>query len=339
MVLPQAGYADRPDHPGPAPHGLPHAQSMMLQRAASPAHMRQPSPNWRGAPNPAQMSNHHMAMNLPPCSEVAISIYELKGASALNTVMETVGLGGAYHVGVEVYWLEWSYGFTDRGSGVHAVHAGTSHMGELVERISLGRTPLRPEEVLRILATMRNEWRGEDYHYLRNNCGHFCETLIHRLCVPGKIPGWVTSLAESADSLTSWIGVDLFKPQVPAVKGHGKGKGKGRGLPMRHKGGHMHPGHFLALLREDQHLGKIELEWRWAQEYVIHRTREAIAYGAFQGQGPPPVQHSPAHPMSPRTQARMQAAPSFCAMQTQASPATPRFCEAWGQPQANYIMS
>ena len=29
----------------------------------------------------------------------------------------------------------------------------------------------------------------QDYHYLRNNCGHFCETLIHRLCVPGKIPG------------------------------------------------------------------------------------------------------------------------------------------------------
>ena len=35
----------------------------------------------------------------------------------------------------------------NRSSAIAAkVHAGTSHMGELVERISLGRTPLRPEE-------------------------------------------------------------------------------------------------------------------------------------------------------------------------------------------------
>merc|ERR1740121_3151192 len=107
----------------------------------------------------------------PQWAEVAVSVYELNGASMLNAVTETVGLGGAYHVGIEVYWLEWSYGRNETGTGVHVVPVGQSTMGKFKERVSLGRTPLPPQAVFSILAQMRHEWLGREYHFLRRNCG------------------------------------------------------------------------------------------------------------------------------------------------------------------------
>lgn len=92
-------------------------------------------------------------------SQVALSIYELHGSSALNLLTRAANMGGAYHVGVEVYFLEWSFGWCEEGSGVYMaprprpqseerpeVFPGKSTLGSFRERVPLGRTPLTPEE-------------------------------------------------------------------------------------------------------------------------------------------------------------------------------------------------
>merc|ERR1712012_516262 len=96
----------------------------------------------------------------PPWAEVALSVYELHGAEVLNAVTEFVGLGGAYHIGLEVYWLEWSYGRSNAGTGVHVVPRGKSTMGTFKERVSLGCTPLPLDKVFDMLAHMRQRWLG-----------------------------------------------------------------------------------------------------------------------------------------------------------------------------------
>lgn len=220
-------------------------------------------------------------MDPPPWAEVALSVYELNGASVLNKVTESVGLGGAYHVGIEVYWLEWSYGRYQTGTGVHVVPVGQSSMGKFKERVSLGCTPLAPHDVFNALARMRHEWLGPDYHLLRQNCGHFCIDLARRLRVPGKVPRWATSLAEHGDWLTQWLG-------DPAGPSYSRAADELNGEAL------------LEMLRNDPVVAKNELEWYWAQAHTFERTRDAVQqdfrHMMMPPPPPPPPQWIPAPP-------------------------------------------
>lgn len=206
---------------------------------------------------------------------MALSVYELKGASILNSMTEAVGLGGAYHVGIEVYWLEWSYGRNPTGTGVHVVPVGQSTMGKFKERVSLGRTPLEPQEVFNVLAQMRHEWLGKDYHFLRQNCGHFCSELARRLGVPGEVPKWYTSLAEHADWVAQWFGDPVDGGANEDVD-------------------EMDGGAMLQMLRNDPVVAKNELEWYWAQAHTFERVRDATQQEFWEGaQAHPPPGPAP----------------------------------------------
>jgi hypothetical protein len=137
----------------------------------------------------------------PAWAEVALSVYELHGAAAINLLTSASGFGGAYHVGVEVYGLEWSFGGSDVGTGVYMVHIGTSTLGNLRSREVLGRTRKSPEEVFEILGDMRKKWRGAQYHLLARNCVHFCKTFTQRLGF-ARTPDWINTLADTGAALT-----------------------------------------------------------------------------------------------------------------------------------------
>jgi len=142
---------------------------------------------------------------------------------------------------------------------VHVVPVGQSKIGKFKERIRLGRTPLPPHEVFNVLAQMRQEWQGQEYHYLKQNCGHFCHEMARRLCVPGEIPAWCTMLAETGDWLSSWFGSsEPNEVEDRRYDDHLSGQG------------------LLALLREDPIVAKNELEWQWAQEHTFERARDAV---------------------------------------------------------------
>eukprot|EP00930_Biecheleria_cincta_P099065 TRINITY_DN90719_c0_g1_i1.p1 TRINITY_DN90719_c0_g1~~TRINITY_DN90719_c0_g1_i1.p1 ORF type:complete len:894 (-),score=134.21 TRINITY_DN90719_c0_g1_i1:195-2597(-) len=138
-------------------------------------------------------------------SAVFLAIYDLHGASAVSALTQLAGLGGVYHVAVQVYWLEWSFGWSKHGSGVHSVHAGTSSLGKLRDQIPLGQTPRSPDEVLEILEDMRASWLGQSYDLLRRNCAHFSQELVLRLKVQ-EAPEWVNSLATAGGNFVEWLG-------------------------------------------------------------------------------------------------------------------------------------
>lgn len=134
----------------------------------------------------------------PNWCEVALSVYELYGVG---------GMVGAYHVGVEVYGLEWSFGGADEGTGVYMVHVGESTLGSFFQRVPLGKTKKSPEEVLDILADFRRRWRGKDYNLSAKNCVSFSIAFAKSLGVDDP-PEWINSTANSLQYLTGAVAED-----------------------------------------------------------------------------------------------------------------------------------
>lgn len=133
---------------------------------------------WRGQP--------------PDYAEVALSVYELHGTQLVGCFT-----GKLYHVGVEVYWLEWSYGAGDASTGIGPCRIHESTLGNFVESVPLGRTPFTPHGVIKILENMRPRWLATDYDIVHKNCQFFSVEFVRQLKTPEKVPDWVTALAES----------------------------------------------------------------------------------------------------------------------------------------------
>mmetsp|Transcript_162146 Transcript_162146/g.519992 ORF Transcript_162146/g.519992 Transcript_162146/m.519992 type:complete len:236 (+) Transcript_162146:88-795(+) len=144
----------------------------------------------------------------------------------LNTILKPFG-AGAFHSGVEVYDLEWSYSDTSdwEDSEVTGVFYSKPRQCEghtYCQAVALGTTLVAELDVLRIVENLERRWRGDRYHVLEHNCCHFCAELCHLLGVRG-LPGWVTNLASGL----SVIHRGLFNPRwtccavqvVPSTRG------------------------------------------------------------------------------------------------------------------------
>lgn len=147
---------------------------------------------------------------LPPSTEVALAIYDLSGTKVLNDVTRLAGIGGAFHVAVQVYGVEWSYGRTPRGSGVYPGRVGQSWPVPLRERVVLGQTTLPHAKVRDILNDLKTKWQGTAYHPLRHNCGHFSAAFVKLLRVE-EAPVWLNALANMGETLFGSLG-DYMQP-------------------------------------------------------------------------------------------------------------------------------
>jgi len=207
----------------------------------------------------------------PPPTEVAISLYDLRGTWGLNLATRLLGLGGAYHVGVEVYGLEWSYGWTSRGTGVYVGQVGQSWLGPLRERVPLGRTPFSAHEVVTILEELRKDWVGPRYHPLRHNCGHFSAELAQRLRVDA-VPTWLNAFAGLGDSVAQTLGV-VVRPLTVASLPSSEGASS---LSILQYSAEILSTESAPLssdkLREDP---RVEKQWRWAAEKMKGYSRRS----------------------------------------------------------------
>lgn len=204
----------------------------------------------------------------PPWAEVALSIYELHGTSALNLLTRAADMGGAYHVGVEVYFLEWSFGWCEEGSGVYMVFPGQSTLGTFRERVPLGRTPLTPQEVFRILDMMRQELLGSKYDLLRCNCAHFSVSFVKRLRV-SEAPAWVNSLANVGEHLVAQLGMAGAQAAANAATP----AERDRVAPSYVRFGDEEELEDMAT--DGDELALRELAWRNAQTYTLEKAAEA----------------------------------------------------------------
>lgn len=152
----------------------------------------------------------------PAWSEVSLSIYEMPVQSKLHSLTRSAGLGNAHHIGVAVFWLEWSFGWCSKGSGVYMVHIGENSLGIFKESVPLGRTRCSPREVISILQELRSTWPGTSYHLLRRSCAHFSVELARRLDVQ-KPPEWLSSLASVGEHVIRRIGPTAAERAVAAA--------------------------------------------------------------------------------------------------------------------------
>jgi len=138
-------------------------------------------------------------------------LFKSKVGTSMNEVLSHFNIG-AFHVGVEVYGKEWSYGASH--PGVFAV-APRGHSGHAYqESISMGHTTKSAAEVMLLLRQfVKEEWASQHYDLLRHNCVNFSEAFCRHLGV-SPIPQHITSLAE--------VGASIFHPvqSVGVLLGH-----------------------------------------------------------------------------------------------------------------------
>jgi len=109
---------------------------------------------------------------------------------------------GAFHVGVEVLGVEWSFqamldcGAEDTMTGVMC-HTPKSHPRHVYrESVCLGASNLCANEICNVLARLERDWPARSYHFLSRNCTDFAEALSSRLDVPNTFPAWAHGLAK-----------------------------------------------------------------------------------------------------------------------------------------------
>lgn len=99
-----------------------------------------------------------------------------------------IGIGGIFHGAVEVYGLEWSFGYCPSGSGVFSCPPRANPMYSWRESVDLGVTLHDKRSVGLIIQRLAQEWDGPSYDLLNRNCNHFCHEMAVKLGTKG-IPG------------------------------------------------------------------------------------------------------------------------------------------------------
>lgn len=133
---------------------------------------------------------------------VKLHIYNVGCSATVKTLNSVLRLGGSgiYHAAVEIYGLEWSYGYAQEGSGVFWCEPTHCEMHQYRECKDLGTVRMSKGRVDDLLDTLAQEWSGADYDLLRRNCCHFCAEFARRLgCSP--VPSWVLHAAGTGAKL------------------------------------------------------------------------------------------------------------------------------------------
>lgn len=133
---------------------------------------------------------------LPPPVPVTLNIYDIGTngeVAALNRVLRPLGTG-AFHCGVEVFGLEWSYGDFPTGTGLFSCDPRSCGGQSYCESVPLGNTRVLCTEMQMVLKRLEHRWKGKDYDILKRNCCHFCREFCQLLAVR-DVPHWVMNLA------------------------------------------------------------------------------------------------------------------------------------------------
>lgn len=135
---------------------------------------------------------------------ITLNVYDMGtcgGGYLLNRLLQPFGTG-AFHCGVEVYGMEWSYSDVSSpkyqmATGVFACTPRQCEGHSYQQSLAMGTTGFSELQLSRLIASMEKAWVAGDYDIFRHNCCHFSDTLCRQLGV-GPVPPWVMSLASAA---------------------------------------------------------------------------------------------------------------------------------------------
>ncbi|KAJ9446279.1 DeSI-like protein [Diplonema papillatum] len=129
---------------------------------------------------------------------VTLHVYDVTNQNVtkyLNKVCkDSANVGGAFHGGVEVCDIEYSFGGTSEGTGVFMCEPRMCSSHRYRESIYMGDTQMTVEELAAMVEAMSAEWDGPSYNLLSRNCCSFSDEFCVRLGV-GNTPAWVNKFA------------------------------------------------------------------------------------------------------------------------------------------------
>jgi len=132
---------------------------------------------------------------------VILNVYDLTNSGfvgGFNRLASVLGTGGAFHVGLQVWSEEWSFGQSDSGTGVMKKTPRKDGRHAYKMSVPLGSCKLHYTQLRRLLAEMEKDWTGDSYHILHRNCCHFAAELLTRLGARA-MPDWVCSFNQSVE--------------------------------------------------------------------------------------------------------------------------------------------
>eukprot|EP00747_Dinoflagellata_sp_TGD_P122336 gnl/TRDRNA2_/TRDRNA2_173604_c0_seq2.p2 gnl/TRDRNA2_/TRDRNA2_173604_c0~~gnl/TRDRNA2_/TRDRNA2_173604_c0_seq2.p2 ORF type:complete len:311 (-),score=50.89 gnl/TRDRNA2_/TRDRNA2_173604_c0_seq2:1415-2347(-) len=153
-----------------------------------------PHPRFNDVQMPVRPQELEASIAVKEQETVYLNVYDLAQEVVRSNYVfaDLLNIGGAFHVGVEVYQKEWCY---DKG-GVWCTSKVRKHRQySFHQSVDMGGTTMSKREVNDLLATMKCDWRGVDYDWIRHNCCCFADELCFRL-VGKRNPAWVDRAAK-----------------------------------------------------------------------------------------------------------------------------------------------
>ncbi|CAF0787833.1 unnamed protein product [Rotaria sp. Silwood1] len=124
---------------------------------------------------------------------VILHIYSI--SERVNRFSLMFGLG-LYHTAVEVYGKEHSFiAHPFKFTGIVSTTPKTAAY-IYQEGLNIGQTKMNKQTVGHVLRKLGKIFTGSSYHLLYNNCNHFANEFIKRLC-KGKLPAYINRAANS----------------------------------------------------------------------------------------------------------------------------------------------
>ncbi|KAK8219968.1 hypothetical protein M8818_000384 [Zalaria obscura] len=141
--------------------------------------------------------------------DVQLYVYDLTRGMARTMSRSLLGIqiDAVYHTSLVFNGVEYFF-----GQGVQTCYPGSTHHGQPMEIIPLGRTQLPLEVILEYLESLKTIYTPESYDLFAHNCNNFTNDFAMFLVGKG-IPEHITSLPETV--LQTPFG-QMLKPQIDA---------------------------------------------------------------------------------------------------------------------------
>ncbi len=170
-------------------------------------------------------------------TEIRVNVYDL---SPYNDALIAFGLG-AFHSGVEVGGVEWTYGQgATSATGVFSHDPRAVPNARFRTSVLVGTVRATRREIESVVESMKPQWPGRGYHIYKQNCNSFSEALVQRLC-GGHLPGYVNRLAYLGKLFSCLIPDSMFQgaagPSASGSGGGGRGQGEGEDEDEGGRGG------------------------------------------------------------------------------------------------------
>lgn len=204
--------------------------------------------------------------------DVELYVYDLSRGMARSMSMAFLGtqIDAVYHTALVFGGVEYFF-----GQGVQTCYPGSTHHGQPMQIIKLGRTELELEIILEYLESLKSIYTAESYDLFMHNCNNFSNDFATFLVGKG-IPDHITSLPQTV--LNTPFG-QMLKPQLDqAMRGLTQAPVPASRVPPQTQTGGRRLGGALATKGGQPILGKVHNVSRLADlDILLQRAQKSCA--------------------------------------------------------------